>query len=89
LGDKPLREVLAYADGEAVKLRPEPKRPANRRGKRVYPPAGSSPACVLSGPSSGTNAGRYSPRLCGTRWTLSPGGRPFTSPGKPRRSSKP
>jgi hypothetical protein len=36
LGDKPVREVLVYADGEAVKLKPEKKRPANRRGKRVY-----------------------------------------------------
>ncbi|MDR1149698.1 MAG: transposase [Spirochaetaceae bacterium] len=36
LGGKPVREVLACADGEAVKLKPEKKRPANRRGKRIY-----------------------------------------------------
>jgi hypothetical protein len=36
LGDKPVREVLVYADGEAVKLKPEKRRPANRKGKRVY-----------------------------------------------------
>jgi hypothetical protein len=36
LNVKPVREALAYADGEAVKLKPEKKRPANRRGKRVY-----------------------------------------------------
>jgi hypothetical protein len=32
-GSKPVREVLAYADGEAVKPKPEKKRPANRRGE--------------------------------------------------------
>ena len=33
---KPVREVLVNAGGEMVKLKPEKKRPANRRGKRVY-----------------------------------------------------
>jgi hypothetical protein len=36
LNDKPVRELIVYAGGEAVKLKPEKKRPANRRGKRVY-----------------------------------------------------
>jgi hypothetical protein len=27
---------MVYADGKAVKLKPEEKRPANRKGKRVY-----------------------------------------------------
>ncbi|MDR0709958.1 MAG: DDE-type integrase/transposase/recombinase [Spirochaetaceae bacterium] len=36
LRDKPVRELLIYLDGEAIKLKPEKKRPANRTGKRVY-----------------------------------------------------
>jgi hypothetical protein len=36
LSHKPIKELIIYADGEAVKLKPEKKRPANRRGKRVY-----------------------------------------------------
>jgi hypothetical protein len=36
LRSKPVREVLAYARGEAVKFKPEKKRPANRTGKRFY-----------------------------------------------------
>jgi hypothetical protein len=36
LSRKPAREVLIYAAGKAVKLKPEKKRPANRRGKRLY-----------------------------------------------------
>jgi hypothetical protein len=33
---KPIKELMIYPDGEAVKLKPEKKRPANRKGKRVY-----------------------------------------------------
>jgi hypothetical protein len=33
---KPAREALPCPDGEAVKLKPEKKRPASRRGKRAY-----------------------------------------------------
>jgi hypothetical protein len=36
LSDKPVREVLIYCAGKAVKLKPEKKRPANRTGKRLY-----------------------------------------------------
>jgi hypothetical protein len=36
LSGKPVREILIYGSGEAVKLTPERKRPANRKGKRVY-----------------------------------------------------
>jgi hypothetical protein len=36
LGGKQVREVLVYADGGVVKLKPEKRRPANRKGKRVY-----------------------------------------------------
>jgi transposase InsO family protein len=36
LSGKPVKEVLLYLDGEAVKLKPEKRRPANRKGKRVY-----------------------------------------------------
>jgi hypothetical protein len=32
----PPREVLLRAGGKPVKLKPQKKRPANRRGKRVY-----------------------------------------------------
>jgi hypothetical protein len=33
---KPAKEVLIYAGREAVKLKPKKKRPANRKGKRIY-----------------------------------------------------
>jgi hypothetical protein len=36
LSKKPVREILIYGKGEAVKLKPEKKRPANRKGKRLY-----------------------------------------------------
>jgi len=33
---KPVKQVLIYLKGKAVKVRPEKKRPANRKGKRIY-----------------------------------------------------
>jgi transposase InsO family protein len=36
LNAKPPRQVLLYANGKAVKLKPRKKRPANREGKRIY-----------------------------------------------------
>ncbi|GHU56241.1 integrase [Spirochaetia bacterium] len=36
LSPRPVREVLIYAEGKAIKLKPEKKRPANRKGKRIY-----------------------------------------------------
>jgi hypothetical protein len=33
---KPVREVLVRGNGKAVKFKPEKKRPANRKGKRIY-----------------------------------------------------
>jgi hypothetical protein len=36
LSRKPVKEIIIYADKQAVKLKPEKKRPANRKGKRVY-----------------------------------------------------
>jgi hypothetical protein len=36
LSNKSAKEVLLYLEGEAVKLKPEKKRPANRKGKRFY-----------------------------------------------------
>jgi hypothetical protein len=36
LSCKPVREVLVYGNGTAVKFNPEKKRPANRTGKRIY-----------------------------------------------------
>jgi hypothetical protein len=36
LSGKPVKEIPACLDGEAVKLKPEKKRAANRKGKRVY-----------------------------------------------------
>jgi hypothetical protein len=35
-GKPPVREVLIYTAGKAVKFKPEKKRPANRTGKRIY-----------------------------------------------------
>jgi hypothetical protein len=36
LSRSPVRQVMVYGRGKAVKLKPEKKRPANRRGKPVY-----------------------------------------------------
>jgi hypothetical protein len=36
LSNKPAKEVLLCLEGEAVKFKPAKKRPANRKGKRVY-----------------------------------------------------
>jgi transposase InsO family protein len=36
LSARPAKTLLLYADGMAVKLKPGRKRPANRKGKRVY-----------------------------------------------------
>jgi hypothetical protein len=36
LGAKPVRQVMVYAGGKAVKLKPQKKRPVNRKRKRVY-----------------------------------------------------
>jgi transposase InsO family protein len=36
LNAKPVRQVTAYVDGKPVKIKPEKKRPGNRKGKRVY-----------------------------------------------------
>jgi hypothetical protein len=36
LSRKPVREVLVYRNGKAVKFKPEQKWPANHAGKRIY-----------------------------------------------------
>src|SRR5215469_10882729 len=36
LNTKPVKQVLAYMDGKAVKIKPEKKRPPNRKGKRIH-----------------------------------------------------
>jgi transposase InsO family protein len=36
LNARPVRQVLVYGKGQAVKIKPEQKRPANRAGKRAY-----------------------------------------------------
>jgi hypothetical protein len=36
LNAKPVREVLAHGDGKPVTLKPAKRRPANRKGKRLY-----------------------------------------------------
>jgi len=33
---KPTKQVMLYLKGKAVKVKPEKKRPANRKGKRIY-----------------------------------------------------
>ena len=32
----PAKQVMLYTNGKAVKLKPEKKRPPNRKGKRIY-----------------------------------------------------
>jgi hypothetical protein len=36
LNARPVRQVLVYGKGQAVKIKPVKKRPANRAGKRAY-----------------------------------------------------
>ena len=36
LAAKPIKQVMIYQDGTAVKIQPEKKRPSNRKGKRIY-----------------------------------------------------
>jgi transposase InsO family protein len=36
LSAKPVKQVMIYAEGKAVKIKPEKKRPSNRKGKRIY-----------------------------------------------------
>jgi transposase InsO family protein len=36
LGAKPVKQVIVYGDKKTVKIKPEKKRPSNRKGKRVY-----------------------------------------------------
>jgi hypothetical protein len=36
LSAKPVRQLMVYVDGKAVKINPEKKRPSNRKGKRIY-----------------------------------------------------
>jgi hypothetical protein len=55
LAAKPPQAVLVYSNGRPVKLKPEQKRPANRR-ERVSAPMRLSTASVWSGPFSGIHA---------------------------------
>ena len=72
LRTKPVREVLLSADGGAVKRKPEKKRPANRRGKRMSTDEVIA-ALRLIGDFFGNTCGRkrsirrYWPRVCGGR----------------------
>jgi transposase InsO family protein len=36
LGAKPVSQPIIYKNGKAVKIKPEKKRPSNRKGKRIY-----------------------------------------------------
>jgi len=36
LGAKPVKQIMLYIDGNPVKIKPEKKRPSNRKGKRIY-----------------------------------------------------
>ena len=36
LGAKPVKQVMIYIDGKPVKIKPQKKRPSNRKGKRIY-----------------------------------------------------
>ena len=36
LGAKPAKQAIVYIDGKPVKIKPEKKRPSNRKGKRIY-----------------------------------------------------
>ena len=36
LNAKPVKQVFLYVDGKPIKIKPEKKRPSNRKGKRIY-----------------------------------------------------
>ena len=36
LSVKPVKQVILYQKGKAIKIKPEKKRPSNRKGKRIY-----------------------------------------------------
>ena len=36
LNVRPVKQVMVFSDGKPVKIKPERKRPSNRKGKRVY-----------------------------------------------------
>ena len=88
---KPVREVPASTGGKTVKLKPEKKRPANRKGKRFYTDEVIASLrlvwtffwykCVRK-----RSFRKYSPRSCGSRWSISSGGRRSTSRGSLRKS---
>jgi hypothetical protein len=67
-------DALIVVKGKAVKLKPAEKKPANRKGKKIYPAMSSLPS-ASSGPSFGTSAGSFRLPLCVSRWIISPCGR--------------
>jgi hypothetical protein len=88
---RPVREVLVTVDGKPVKLKPQKKRPANRKGKRVYTDEDRA-ALRLIWTFFWYKRGRkrsfrkiLAP-LMRQQMTLSPHGRLFTSPGKRRKN---
>ena len=97
LSGKPVREVLIYADGGAVKLKPEQKRAvnrmANRKGKRMYTDEVIAALRLIwnffwNKCGRKRSFRRYRPHLCGSRWRTSPDGLIFTSRRIERKSSK-
>ena len=36
LNTKPVKQVMVYVNGKAIKIKPEKKRSSNRKGKRIY-----------------------------------------------------
>jgi hypothetical protein len=84
LGVKPVREVLASAGGKPVKLKPEKKRPATRKGKRVYTDEVIASLRLIRAffwykCGRKRSFRKFLPLLCGGRWTISPDGRPLAS----------
>ncbi|MDR1374638.1 MAG: hypothetical protein LBJ24_06675 [Treponema sp.] len=65
LSGKPVREILICGDGEAVKLKPAKKRPANHTGKRIY--TDEATASLRQVWIFFINAGSSPPRSCGSR----------------------
>ena len=64
LNATPVKQVLMYIDGKPVKVKPEKNGLPTGKGNASIPMM-SSAASVWYGRSSGSSAGRYSPRLCG------------------------
>jgi hypothetical protein len=92
LAAKPPKPVMVYGKGTAVKLKPEKKRPANRKGMRIYTDEVIRRLRLVWAffwYKRGRNLWfrKSSPRSCGPQCPSSPPGRPSASLPKSLKNS--